>query len=107
MFEEATGGDARFLTILKIIKNRQFLRVSDLVTRLEFVCLRSSASNALVGVQFHEILKISDFCEKFGFWVFWEATGHSGILGISIFLVFNRFGSFADFFVFFFGGLEI
>ena len=28
-------------------------------------------------------LKISDFCQKFDFWVFWEATGHSGILEIS------------------------
>ena len=51
------------------------------------------------------ILKISDFCQKFGFWVFLEVTGHSGILEISICLIFSRFQNF-DFFDFL-GGLKI
>ena len=45
------------------------------------------------------------FCQKFGFWVFLEVTGHSGILEISIFLIFSRFQNF-DFFDFL-GGLKI
>ena len=59
-------------------------------------------------MRFLTILKISDFCQKFGFWVFWEVTGHSGILEISFFLVFSRFQHFI-FFVFlgFLGGRKI
>ena len=56
-------------------------------------------------IRFLMILKISDFCQKFGFWVFLEVTGHSGILEISIFLIFSRFQNF-DFFDFL-GGLKI
>ena len=56
-------------------------------------------------MRFLTILKISDFCQKFGFWVFLEVTGHSGILEISIFLIFSRFQNF-DFFDFL-GGLKI
>ena len=56
-------------------------------------------------MRFLTILKISDFCQKFDFWVFLEVTGHSGILEISIFLIFSRFQNF-DFFDFL-GGLKI
>ena len=51
------------------------------------------------------ILKISDFCQKFDFWVFWEVTGDSGILEISIFWFLVDF-DFFDFFGFL-GGLKI
>ena len=57
-------------------------------------------------MRFLTILKISDFCKKFDFWVFWEVTGDSGILEIPIFLIFYRLG-FLCFFGFSFGGLEI
>ena len=40
------------------------------------------------------------FLTKFGFWVFWVVTGDSGILEMSVFLVFSRFQNF-DFFWFF------
>ena len=56
-------------------------------------------------MRFLTILKISGFCQKFDFWVFWEATGHSGILEISIVLVFSRFVFFD--FLGFLGGLKI
>ena len=56
-------------------------------------------------MRFLTMLKISDFCQEFGFWVFLEATGHSGILEISSFLIFSRFQNF-DFFDFL-GGLKI
>ena len=56
-------------------------------------------------MRFLTILKISDFCQKIGFWVFLEVTGHSGVLEISIFLIFSRFQNF-DFFDFL-GGLKI
>ena len=46
------------------------------------------------------ILKISDFCQKFEFWVFWGVIGHSGSLEMSIFLVFGRSQNF-DFLGFF------
>ena len=39
------------------------------------------------------------------FWVFWEVTGHSGILEISIFLVLGRFQNFV--FFGFLGGRKI
>ena len=42
---------------------------------------------------------------SFGFWVFLEVTGHSGMLEISIFLILSRFQNF-DFFDFL-GGLKI
>ena len=52
------------------------------------------------------ILKISDFLlKRIEFWVFWEITGHSGILEFSVFLVVSRFQNF-DFFDFL-GGLKI
>ena len=51
-------------------------------------------------MQFLMILKISDFCQKFEFWVFWGVIGHSGSLEMSIFLVFGRSQNF-DFFGFF------
>ena len=51
------------------------------------------------------ILKIFDFWQKFDFWVFWEATGHSGILEISVFLFLVDF-VFFDFFGFL-GGRQI
>ena len=51
------------------------------------------------------ILKISDFCQKFGFCVFSEVTGDSGIPEISIFLILGRFQNF-DFFDFL-GGRKI
>ena len=38
------------------------------------------------------ILKISDFCQKCGFWVFWEVTGDSGILEIRFSLFFGFLG---------------
>ena len=56
-------------------------------------------------IGFLTILKISDFWQKFGLGVFWEVTGHSGILEISIFLIFSRFQNF-DFFDFL-GGLKL
>ena len=55
--------------------------------------------------RFLTILKISDFCQKFGFWVFLEVTGHSGILEISIFSILGRFQNFG--FFDFLGGLKI
>ena len=55
--------------------------------------------------QFVTILKISDFRQKIDFWVFWEATGHSGILEISIVLILGRFQNFV--FFYFLGGLKI
>ena len=48
------------------------------------------------AARFLMILKISDFCQKFEFWV----TGGSGSLEMSIFLVFGRSQNF-DFFLFF------
>ena len=80
----------------------------------------SKLSNALVCIKFDEIdfasrvpprqpeaqfltiLKISGFCQKFGFWVLWVVTGDSGILEMSVFLVFSRFQNF-DFFGFLVG----
>ena len=56
-------------------------------------------------IRFLMILKISDFCQKFGFWVFLEVTGHSGILEISIFSILGRFQNFV--FFDFLGGLKI
>ena len=52
------------------------------------------------AARFLMILKISDFCQKFEFWVFWRVTGGSGSLEMSIFLVFGRSQNF-DFFGFF------
>ena len=37
------------------------------------------------AARFLMILKIFDFCQKFGFWVFWEVSGHLGTLEISVF----------------------
>ena len=51
-------------------------------------------------------LKISDFCQKFDFWVFWEATGHSGILKMSVFVGFWPILIFLIF-LFFLDGLKI
>ena len=51
-------------------------------------------------VWFLTILKISDFCQKIEFWVFWGVIGHSGSLEMSIFLVFGRSQNF-DFLGFF------
>ena len=56
-------------------------------------------------MRFLTILKISDFCQKFGFWVFLEVTGHSGILEISIFSILGRFQNFG--FFDFLGGRKI
>ena len=56
-------------------------------------------------IRFLMILKISDFCQKFGFWLFWEDTGGSGIPEISIFLILGRFQNFG--FFDFLGGLKI
>ena len=53
----------------------------------------------LVG-RFLAILQISDFCQKFEFWVFWGVIGHSGSLEMSVFLVFGRSQNF-DFLGFF------
>ena len=53
-------------------------------------------------MRFLTILKISDFCQKFGFWLFLEVTGHSGILEISIFSILGRVQNFV-FFVFLVG----
>ena len=53
----------------------------------------------LVG-RFLAILKISDFCQKFEFWVFWGIIGHSGTLEMSVFLVFSRFQNFYFFWFF-------
>ena len=54
---------------------------------------------AIVG-RFLTILKISGFCQKFEFWVFWGVIGHSGSLEMSVFLVFGRSQNF-DFLGFF------
>ena len=56
-------------------------------------------------VKFLTILKISDFCQKCGFWIFWEVTGDSGIPEISIFLILGRFQNFV--FFDFLGGRKI
>ena len=56
-------------------------------------------------MRFLTILKISDFCQKFEFWVFWGVIGHSGTLEMSFFLIFGRSQNF-DFFGFL-GGLKI
>ena len=52
-----------------------------------------------VGARFLTILKISDFYQKRGFWVFWEVAGDSGVPEISIFLILGRFQNFG-FYVF-------
>ena len=57
-------------------------------------------------MRFLVISKISDFCQKLEFWAFWEVTGGSGILEISVFLVFRRFCFFFDF-LGFLGGRKI
>ena len=56
-------------------------------------------------MRFLTILKISDFCQKCGFWIFWEVAGDSGIPEISIFLILGRFQNFG--FLGFLGGLKI
>ena len=56
-------------------------------------------------IRFLMIFKICNFCQKFGFWVFLEVTGHSGILEISIFSILGRFQNFG--FFDFLGGLKI
>ena len=48
-------------------------------------------------IRFLMIFKIFNFCQKIGFGVFLEVTGHSGILEISIFLILGRFQNFVFF----------
>ena len=42
-------------------------------------CLGQELSNEIVGVQFHEILKILKNCQKIGFLAFWGVPGDSGV----------------------------
>ena len=42
-------------------------------------CLGQELSIEIVGVQFHEILKILKNCQKIGFWAFWWVSEDPGV----------------------------
>ena len=84
---------------------RQHNRIRHLQYMYAVVLNTGEASIFYQKMRFLTILRISDFCQKFGFGVFLEATGHSGILEISIFSILGRFQNFG--FFDFLGGLKI
>ena len=65
--------------------------ISNWLISLRESRLGSLRLNFSSKIQFFMILKISDFCQKFSFGVFWGVTGHSGILGVLVLLFFSRF----------------